>query len=55
MIRQSIYSQTCIKRSTLGQRKCGLITQETLKKGSIHMKFTMTGQEKGDLLIQLTA
>jgi hypothetical protein len=26
-----------------------------LKRGSIHMKFSMTGQEKGDLLIQVTA
>ena len=25
------------------------------KTGSIHMKFSMTGQEKGDLLIQATA
>jgi hypothetical protein len=29
--------------------------QITLKRGSIHMKFCMTGQEKGDLLIQVTA
>jgi hypothetical protein len=40
------YSQTCIKRSPLGQRKDGLIRQ---------VKFSMTGQEKGDLLIQVTA
>ena len=26
-----------------------------LKRGSIHMKLSMTGQEKGDLLIQVTA
>ena len=26
-----------------------------LKRGSIHMKFFMIGQEKGDLLIQVTA
>ena len=26
-----------------------------VKKGSIHTKFSMTGQEKGDLLIQVTA
>jgi hypothetical protein len=25
------------------------------KTGSFHMKFSMTGQDKGDLLIQLTA
>ena len=50
------YSQTCIKRSwPLGQRKCGLVRQGPLKRGSIQMKFSMTGQEKCDLLIQLTA
>jgi len=26
-----------------------------LKRGSIHMKFSMTGQEKYDLLIEVTA
>ena len=26
-----------------------------LKRGSNHMKFSMTGQDKGDLLIQVTA
>jgi hypothetical protein len=26
-----------------------------LKRGSIHMKFSMTGKEKGDLLIQVVA
>jgi hypothetical protein len=36
---------------SLGQRKSDLIRQVILKKGSIHMKFTMTGQENGDLLI----
>ena len=50
-----MYSQTCIKRSPLGQRKSGLI-RWPLKRGSIHMmKFSMTGQENGDLLIQMTA
>ena len=44
-----VHSQTCIKRSPLGQRKTGLI------RGSIHIKFSMTGQENGDLLIQVTA
>ena len=42
-------SQTCIKRSPLGQRKW------PLKGGSIHMKSSMTGEEKGDLLIQVVA
>jgi hypothetical protein len=31
--------------------KTGLI----LKRGLIHMKFSMTGREKGDLLTQMTA
>jgi hypothetical protein len=44
--RGSRYSQTCIKRSPLGQRTNDLIS---------HMKFSMTGQEKGDLLIQVAA
>ena len=42
------YSQTCIKRSPLGQRKSDLI------RGSIHIKFSVTGQEKGVHLIQVT-
>jgi len=42
---QKKYSQTCIKRSPFGYRK------SNLKRGSIRMKFTMTGQKKGDLLI----
>ena len=33
----------------MGQRKSGLI------RGSIHMKFSMTGHDKGDLLIQVIA
>ena len=39
------YSQTCIKRSPFGQRESGLMTQV----------FSMTGQDNGDLLIQVTA
>jgi hypothetical protein len=49
------YSQTCIKRSPLGQRKSGLIRQVTSKRGLIHMEFSMIGQEKCNLLIQVTA
>ena len=52
------YSQTCIKRSPLGHRKSDLIRQVTSKKRLhvyIHMNCSMTGQEKGDLLIQVTA
>jgi hypothetical protein len=38
----------------LGQRKSGLLGQVASKRGSIDMKCYMTGQEKGDLLIQVT-
>ena len=51
----SIYSQTRIKRSSVGQRKDGLIRQVTSKKRFNSYKFSMTGQEKGDPLIQVTA
>ena len=47
------YSQTSIKKSTLGQRKGGLI--RPFKRGSIHIKFSMTGQEQGNCLIEVTA
>ena len=54
--RPYIYSQTCIKRSPLEQTKKGVFQEMwPLKRGSIHMKFSMVGQEKGDLLIQVTA
>ena len=40
----------------MGRRKGALFRQVTsLKRGSIHIKFSMTGQEKGDLLIQVAA
>ena len=43
----NMYSQTCIKRSPLEQRKSGLIRQVTsFKRGSIHMKCSTTGKEK---------
>jgi hypothetical protein len=32
-----------------------LLDRWPLKRGSIHLKFSMTGQDKGDLLIQVTA
>ena len=38
----------------LGQRKKGLIKRWPFKRGSIYMKFSMIGQEKGGLLIQVT-
>ena len=44
-----------IKRSSFGLRNSGRIRQVTLEKGSIHMKFSMTGQERDDLLLQVTA
>jgi len=44
-----IYSQTCIKRSPFGQRKSGLL------RGYIYMKYSMSGDLKGDLLTQVTA
>jgi hypothetical protein len=37
---------------SLNQRKIGLLDRWSLKRGSIHMKFSMTGQDKGGLLIQ---
>ena len=43
-----IYSLTCSKRSPLGQRN------SDLKRGLIYRKFSIPGQEKGDLLIQVT-
>jgi hypothetical protein len=49
-----IYSQTCIKRSPLEERKRDL-NMWPLKRGSIHMTFSIIGQEKGDLLIHGTA
>jgi hypothetical protein len=32
-----------------------ILRQGPLKRGSIHMKFPMTRQEKGDLIIQVIA
>ena len=49
-----MYSQTCIKRTPLGQRKSGLLRQIPLKRGNIYMTFSMTGQEKGVLLMQMS-
>ena len=52
----SIYSQACINRSHLGQGKMwSYKTGGHIKRGSIHMKCSMTGDEKGDLLIQVAA
>ena len=46
-----IYSPTCIKRSYLGQRKVAFQDLWPLQRGSIHMKFSITGEEKCDILI----
>lgn len=58
-----IASQICFKKSSLGQRRSGLWDKEEvdfldtqpLKTGSIPMKFSMKKQEKGELLILVTA
>ena len=36
------------------KEKVVLYDRWSIKRGSIHMKFSMTGQENGDLLIQVT-
>jgi hypothetical protein len=36
------------------KEKVALYDRWPIKRGSIHMKFSMTGQENGDLLIQVT-
>jgi hypothetical protein len=46
-------SQTCIKTSPLGQRKIVVLGRWPFERGSIHVKFSMTGQEKGDILIHV--
>ena len=50
------YGQTCIKRPAWGQRKKGPYKTGDLltKRGSIHMGFSIIGQEKGDLIWQVT-
>jgi hypothetical protein len=54
------FSQACIKRSPLRQRKSVIIIQVTFKRRLIHMKCLMTGNEKcqpfntGDCLIEVT-
>ena len=50
-----IYSQTCTKRSPLGQRKNGLIRQVTFLKEVQCIWNFLTGQEKCDLLTKVTA
>jgi ankyrin repeat protein len=43
-----------IQPVNLAMELCRYLLQQ-YKRGSIHMKFSMTGQDKGDLLIQVTA
>ena len=50
-----MYSHTCIKRSPLRQIKVAIEDRWPLKRGSIHMKCCIRGQERGDLLISMTA
>jgi hypothetical protein len=38
----------------LGKEKVALSDRRPFKRGSIHMKFSITGQENGDLLIEVT-
>ena len=52
---QGLDSQTYIKRYLKEKEKVVSWDRWPLKKGSIHMKFSMTWQEKGNLLIQVTA
>ena len=47
---QLITLQNLYQKITFGTKK-----KWSLKRGSIHMKFSMTGQEKCDLSIQVTA
>ena len=37
------------------KEKVVFLDRGSLKRSSIHMKFTMIGQEKGDIFIQVTA
>ena len=51
------YGQTCIKRPAWAQRKKGPYKTGDLltKRGSIHMGFSIIGQEKGALVWQVTS
>jgi hypothetical protein len=39
----------------LKERKSGLLRQVASEGGSIHINISMTGQEKGEILIHVTA
>jgi hypothetical protein len=51
-----LYTVKTVLRGHLWYKeKVALYDRWPLKRGLIQMKFSMTGQEKGDLLIQMTA
>jgi hypothetical protein len=51
-----IYTVKPVLRGHLSDKyKVNLQDRWLLKRGSIHMKCSMTGQAKGDLLMQVTA
>ena len=47
--------KTCIKRSPLGQKKWSFTTGDLIKEVQFKKKNSMTEQEQGELLIQMTA
>ena len=51
----SKYNQTCIKRSPVGQIKCGLLRQVTSWKRVNSYEVFYDKTRKGDILIQVTA
>ena len=58
MIKTHVYTETCIKRSPLEQRKVVFLDGLPLKRGSIHMKFLWQDKKKwcfktGDSLIEV--
>ena len=59
MCQSSTISDSTVKPVLRGhlwdKEKVALYDRWPLKWGSIHMKFSMRGQEKGDLLRQVTA
>jgi len=44
-----------LRGQLLYKEKVVLLDRWPVKRGSVEMKFSMTGQEKGDLIIQVTA
>ena len=57
-LKRTVQSNLCALRghlAPLGQRKSVFKDSWSVKWGSIDVKFSMAWQEKGDLLIQVTA